>query len=133
MGLCFFRDCRRNLRLPYIYKVECTIRNSTSKRFAWSKSNEMVLGIFPRATYQVTISQVATSQMCNFPGSNFQKVKLGLLRRCRLQSRVLRLEESRSRALRLERLGQLPLGKKPIEKYLTSRMIKLSMFFLVWQ
>ena len=50
--------------------------------------------------------------------------------------RELRLEESRSRALRLERLGQLPLGqlplgKLPIEKYLTSRMIKLSMFFLV--
>ena len=28
-------------------------------------------GIFPRATSQVTISQVSTSQMCNFPCGNF--------------------------------------------------------------
>ena len=38
-------------------------------------------GISPRATSQVTIFQVATSQMCNFPSDNFPKVWLGPLRR----------------------------------------------------
>ena len=42
-------------------------------------------GIFPRATSQVTISQVVTSQMCNFPSGNFSKVRLGPLRRRWLQ------------------------------------------------
>ena len=42
-------------------------------------------GIFPIATSQVTISQVATSQMCNLPGGNIQKVRLGPIRRRRLQ------------------------------------------------
>ena len=34
---------------------------------------------FPRATYQGETSQVATSQMYNFPSGNFPKVRLGLL------------------------------------------------------
>ena len=38
-------------------------------------------GIFTRATSQVTISQYSTSQMCNFPSGNFQKVRLGTLSR----------------------------------------------------
>ena len=37
-------------------------------------------GIFPRATSQVTISKVATSQMYSFPSDNFPKARLGLLR-----------------------------------------------------
>jgi len=37
-------------------------------------------GIFPRTTSQVTIFQI-----CNFPSGNFLKVRLGLLRRRRLQ------------------------------------------------
>jgi len=39
----------------------------------------------------VTKSQVATSQMCNFPTGNFPKVSLGLLWRRRLKwGRALR-------------------------------------------
>ena len=41
-------------------------------------------GIFPRATAQVTISKVATSQIYIFSSDNFPKVRLGLLRRHRL-------------------------------------------------
>ena len=36
--------------------------------------------IFPRVTSQVTISQLATSLMCDFLRGNFPKVRLGLLR-----------------------------------------------------
>ena len=77
-------------------------------------------GIFPRATSQVTISQVATSQMCNFP-----KVRLGPLRRRRLQQvggRVLWLgwtrKAERCSYIRLgaERCGQDRLGKLPLRK-----------------
>ena len=39
-----------------------------------------VLGIFPKAFSQVTISPMGTSQMCNFPSGNFPKVTLGLLK-----------------------------------------------------
>ena len=45
---------------------------------------------------QVTIFQVSTSQMCNFPSGNFPKVRLGPLRRNMLQwgtGRVLWLEQ----------------------------------------
>jgi len=42
-------------------------------------------GIFPRANSQVTIFQVASSQMCNYPSGNFPKVRLDPLKRCRLQ------------------------------------------------
>ena len=38
-----------------------------------------------RATSQVTISLVATSQVCNITNCNFPKVWIGLLRRLRLQ------------------------------------------------
>ena len=70
-------------------------------------------GIFPRATSQVTISQVATSKMCNFPIGNFLKIRLGSLRRCGLQwgaelcgqdglsGRALLLEQAESGALKL--------------------------------
>ena len=40
-----------------------------------------MLGIFPKAFPQGRYSQVATSQMCNFPNRNFPKVRLCLLRR----------------------------------------------------
>jgi len=80
--------------------------------------------------------------MCNFPSGKFPKVRLGPLRRCRLQwgpSATTRM------GLRAERcgwdrlgklplgkfhiwevstwkntLGKLPLGKNPLGKYLTS-------------
>ena len=42
-------------------------------------------GIFPRATSEVSISQEATSQTCDFPSGNFTKARLGLLKRRRLQ------------------------------------------------
>ena len=41
--------------------------------------------IYLRATSEVTIFHVAASQMCNFPSGNFPKVRLGPLRRSRLQ------------------------------------------------
>ena len=42
-------------------------------------------GIFPRATFHVKISLVATFQRCNFPSGNFPKVSIGPVRRLRLQ------------------------------------------------
>jgi len=55
--------------------------------------------------------------MCNFPCSNFKKVRLGPLRRCRLQW-------GQSAAARTDlgnyTVGKLPLGKNPLEKFLTS-------------
>ena len=42
-------------------------------------------GIFPRANFFMTISQVATTQVFNFPSGNFPKDRLGPLRRRRLQ------------------------------------------------
>jgi len=48
----------------------------------------MVIGVIPKANSQVTISQVETSRMCNFPSGNFPgmdiyvpRVRLDLLRR----------------------------------------------------
>ena len=84
--------------------------------------------IFPRATFQVP-----TSQMFNFPSVNFPKVRIGPLRRCRLQwGRALRLGWPRGqtlwlrgRTMRLGRtweascclgnftFGKLPLGEIP--------------------
>ena len=67
--------------------------------------------------------QVATSQVCNFPSGNFPKVRLGPLRRCRLQwGRALRLGWAGGRVLRLGQtwevaaweiahLWKLPFGK----------------------
>ena len=50
--------------------------------------------------------------MFNFPSNNFPKVRLGLLRRRRLQwGQALRLEQSRGRALQLGQTWRLPLGK----------------------
>ena len=46
--------------------------------------------------------QVATSQMCNFPSGNFPIAHLGS---CHLEKYP----------------GKLPLGKNPLEKYLTSQ------------
>ena len=85
--------------------------------------------------------------MSNFPSGNFPKVRLGLLRRRRLHwgpSAAARMGQ-RGRALRLEQtwkvfaweiahLGSvdiwentlgLPLGKIPLEKYLTSLKLRL--------
>ena len=79
--------------------------------------------IFPRATSQVTASQLATSQLCNFPSGNFLKVRLGPLRRCRLQkgpSAVARIgqgaERSGQNRLGAECCGQNILGKLPLGK-----------------
>ena len=54
-------------------------------RVIWHSFRYFPKGIFPRATSQVRISQVVTSQMCNVPSGNFPKVGLGHLRRRRLQ------------------------------------------------
>ena len=70
----------------------------------------------------MTISQVATSRMCNFPSDNFPKVRLDPLRHRRLQwGQALRVGWVRGRAPRLDwqitdrcnmdRLGKLPLRK----------------------
>ena len=75
-------------------------------------------GIFPRSTFQVTISQVAIFQMSNFPSGNFPKVRLGLWD-------ALRLEQVRgsSAAYRTDlgsyhlgncTVGKLPHGKIPL-------------------
>ena len=40
---------------------------------------------FSTLTSQVSISQMETSQMCNFPNGNFPKVMLGPMRHHRLQ------------------------------------------------
>ena len=61
-----------------------------------------VFGTFPKAFSQVTIFQVATSQMCNFRSGNFLKVRLGPMRRRRLQW-------ERGRALWLEQ--EVAIGK----------------------
>ena len=70
-------------------------------------------GIFPRVTSQVAIFQVVTSQMCNFSSGNFPKVRLGPLRRSRLQ-------QGPSAAARTDlgscRLGNCTVGKLPLWK-----------------
>ena len=43
------------------------------------------VGYFPKGIFASATSQVGTSQMFNFPSSNFLKVMLGPLRRRRLQ------------------------------------------------
>ena len=93
--------------------------------------------IYPRATSEVTISQVAASQMCNFPSGNFPKVRLGPLRRSRLQCEpstadrmgwgTKRCSQNRLRLRTTARIhlgsyrmgnwtfGKLPHGKIPLE------------------
>ena len=92
-------------------------------------------GNFPRATSQVSISQVANSQMCYLPSNNFPKVRLGPLRHSGLQwgGRALRLGRPRgpsiaaitgyggpNAAARTElgscRLGNSTFGKFPLGK-----------------
>ena len=68
-----------------------------------------VFGTFPKAFSQVTNFQVATSQMCNFRSGNFLKVRLGPMRRRRLQW-------ERGRALWLEQ--EVAIGKNLLEKRL---------------
>ena len=89
----------------------------------------MALGIFqkaffPKVTSQVTISQLATSQICNFPGGNFPMVRLDLLR-CRTGCKggqALWLEQARgpSSAARTDlgrwRLGNCTAGKLLVGK-----------------
>ena len=78
---------------------------------------------FPRTTSQVTISIVATSQLCNFPSGNFLMVRLGILKRRRKQwgtiaaarkgqcGRALRLGGARvAERCGVNRLVKLPLG-----------------------
>ena len=78
----------------------------------------MVLGTFPKA-----LSQVGTYQMFNFPISNFLKVRLDSLMRCRLQwgaklcgydglrGRALRLEQAEGRALKLGQTWEVAVWK----------------------
>ena len=61
----------------------------------------------PKVTSQVTISQVATSVMCNSPKGSFQKVRLGLL-----VGRALQLEQARGpNAVARTDLRKLPFGR----------------------
>ena len=81
----------------------------------------MVLVIFQKATSQVPISQLATSQMCNFLSGNFLKVWLGHLERrwlhCelwlkKLWSRLLRKEYTwEVAAWEIAQLERFHLGK----------------------
>ena len=65
-----------------VYSVQYTLYSTQ-----YTSVRHFPIGNIPGTTSKVTISQVATSQMCNFP-----KFRLGLLRRRRLQSgRALRL------------------------------------------
>ena len=68
-------------------------------------------GIFPKATFQVRISQEATSQMCNFPSGNFPKVRLGPLRRSRLQWGRPSAATGEVAAWEITHLGSCHLGK----------------------
>ena len=93
--------------------------------------------IYLRATSEVTIFHVAASQMCNFPSGNFPKVRLGPLRRSRLQCEpstadrfgwgTKRCSQNRLRLRTAARIhlgsyrmgnctfGRLPHGKIPLE------------------
>ena len=79
-------DPFRNFRILFVNKNRMFLCPGVPKIPVFI-SHHMVLSecIFPSATVQATISQVATAQMCNFPSGNFPKVRIGLLRRCRLQ------------------------------------------------
>ena len=66
------------MQLLLIFKNNITTVHQT---FFQNVTYQTVLGIFPRGTSQVTISQVATSQMSNFGSGNFSMVRLGLARR----------------------------------------------------
>ena len=84
---------------------------------------------FPSATFQVTISQVAIIQMCNFPNGNFPKVRLGPLRRHRLQWWPLgscRFEKLHilEGAIWENIFGKLPLGKNSLGKYKKSKRVQ---------
>ena len=116
-------------------------------RSRWRVVGKKVLGafqdIFSSGSSSREFSQVATSQMCNFPSGNFPKVRLGPLRRRRLQwgpsvaacmgqgaerRGQNRVEADCCCAARTDlgscrlgncRFGKLPLGKNPLGKYLT--------------
>ena len=94
---------------------------------------------FPRTTSQVSISQVATSQMCNFPRGKFQKVRLGPLRRRRLQwgGRALRLGQTWEVAVwEIAHLRSFHLGKYPREidacKYAFGKVHNIIIFTPIW-
>ena len=62
----------------------------------------------------MTISQSATSLMCNFPSGNFPNVHLSL----EALGRAPWLEEARGRALLLGQTGKLTIGNSRLGKYL---------------
>ena len=68
--------------------------------------NVLTTGIFPSATFQVTISQVSTSQMFHFPSGNLLKVRLATP-----MGRALRLEWARGRALPLGQTWEVSAWK----------------------
>ena len=90
--------------------------DSSALNIFW-KFQILIYGVryFPKGISQVTISQVATTQMCNFQSGNFPKVRLGPLRRRRLQWRV---GPSAAATINLEscRLGNCTFGKLPLGK-----------------
>ena len=68
--------------------------------------NVLTTGIFPSATFQVTISQVSTSQMFHFPSGNLLKVRLATP-----MGRALRLEWARGRGLGLGQTWEVSAWK----------------------
>jgi len=71
----------------------------------------------------VTVSQVASSQIGDLPSGNFQKVRLDLLRRRRLQwGRALRIGWARGPSAAT---WENALGKRPLGIYLTSFLVSL--------
>ena len=90
--------------------------------------------------------------MCNFPSGNFPKVRLGPLRRCRLQwgpraaARMCKGPKTMDRtgwgpsaAARTDLpscslgnfiYGKMPFGKKPLGKYLTSNFTESRVYII---
>ena len=86
------------------------------RHLTFGTRNYFPKGIFPRVTSWMTISQVATSQVCNFPSGNSPNVRLGPLRHRRLQwgpSAAAR-KDLGSCGVGNCTFGKFPLGKIPL-------------------
>ena len=103
---------------PSLGSCEYSVRYFLKRFSQVASSQGSPSGNFPRVFFQV-----ATYQMCNFPSGNFPKVRLGPLRRHRLQWGAERCscDGLGDRAPRLGQtwevvachLGSCPLGKYP--------------------
>ena len=71
----------KNLSLKYQSFSPSSCKDIGIRKFEFVTKTQFLLdvvttGIFPSATFQVTISQVSTSQMDHFPSGNLLKVRL---------------------------------------------------------